>query len=85
MTLSTSELDAQIRRILSDVSAVPADEIHAEDSLAGDLGMDSVASLELLGMLDEAFGIELELEEAESITHVSQVLEIARTRVPVVS
>ena len=85
MTLSTSQLDAQILKILSDVSAIPVEEIRSEDSLSGDLGMDSVASLELLGMLDEEFGIELELEEAETITHVYQVLEIAHARVPVVS
>lgn len=75
------ELEPLILQMLSEVTAIPAQEIRPEHTLGGDLGMDSVASMELLAMLDERFGIELELEDAEHITDVRSVLALAKQRV----
>ncbi len=67
---------ARVLQILSDVSAVPPTEIKKSDLLAGDLGMDSVALMELLGMLDEEFGMEIELEAAQEIQDVGTILKL---------
>lgn len=75
MTRSPSRR-ARVLQILSDVSAVPPDEIRDGDLLAGDLGMDSVALMELLGMLDEELGLEVELEAAQEIQDVGTVLRM---------
>ncbi len=66
--------------ILSEVTAVPACDIKETDMLMADLGMDSVASMELLGMLDEEFGVEVELEEAQALDRVGSILDLVRER-----
>ena len=83
MTLSPIELRQKILQVLSDVSAVPVGDIEDDHELADDLGMDSVALMELLGMLDEQFGIELELEEAQRIDDVRKVMSVVGERLHV--
>lgn len=75
--ITSPDFRSRIIQILSDVSAVPAGDIKDSDLLGADLNMDSVASMELLGMLDEEFGIEIELEEAASIENVSAIIALA--------
>ncbi len=71
----------RIFRILSDLSAVPPQEIKVDDRLREDLGLDSVSSMELVSMLSEEFGIDIELEEAVQITTVSALLALADRRI----
>jgi acyl carrier protein len=80
MTTAQPTREMVILRILSDLTAIPPEEILPEHHLTVDLGMDSVASMELIGMLDETFGIEIELEEAMEIETVAAVLELAEKR-----
>ena len=79
--MSTNANHARVLQILSDVSAVPVDTIKVTDLLSADLGMDSVASMELLGMLDEEFGVEIELEEAQEIEDVGSILKLVDERI----
>jgi acyl carrier protein len=83
MNTTSPELRAQIVQLLSDVSAVPVADIKDTDHLTADLGMDSVAFMELLGMLDEEFGIEVELQAVQGIELVGTVIELVRERVHV--
>ena len=76
MNQTTTDLRTKILQVLSDVSAVPVDDIEDEHELAADLGMDSVALMELRGMLDEEFGIELELEHAQRTDDVGKVMAV---------
>lgn len=75
-----TQAEARIYRILSDLSAVPVTEIHADDRLREDLGLDSVGSMELVSMLSEEFAIEVELEEAVQITDVAGLMNLASRR-----
>lgn len=70
----------RIFRILSDLSAVPPQDIKVDDRLREDLGLDSVSSMELVSMLSEEFDLEIELEEAVQITTVSALLALADRR-----
>ena len=81
MTLSARD-ERKILQMLHEVTAIPVDEIKPEHTLGGDLGLDSVGSLELIGMLDDAFGIELDLEDSQRITDVAGVLALAAERLP---
>ncbi len=71
-------LEQSITAILSDLTAIPAERIQATDRLRGDLGMDSVASMELLGMLDEEFGVEVDLEDTLGVDTVAEVFALAQ-------
>lgn len=72
--------DHRIRRILSDLTAVPTDRIHDGDRLREDLGLDSVASMELLSMLAETFDIDVSMEEAMAAETVGAVMDLAKRR-----
>lgn len=70
--------EERVRRILSDLTAVPAAEIKTGDRLREDLGLDSVGSMELLSMLAEEFDIDVEMEEAAAVSDVAGLMELAR-------
>lgn len=77
------ELHRRVLKIISDVSGVPANRIEASDTLVADLGMDSVSSMELLGMLDEELGIEVEIDQVSSIQDVAAILALVSEQVHV--
>jgi len=77
MTTTSPDLHAGIFDIIHQLTAIPTAEIKLTDSLSGDLGMDSVTSMELIGLLDETYGIEVEMEETKDITTVQEVVDLA--------
>jgi len=46
--------------------SIPEGEIKLEDSIASDLGVDSVGLIELVTILEEKYGIEISSDEAAS-------------------
>jgi acyl carrier protein len=46
--------------------SIPESEIKANDSLADDLGIDSVGFVELVTLVEEKYGIEIDGREANS-------------------
>lgn len=77
---STLSLEDRVRTLISQVTAVPADQMQDGDRLREDLGMDSVASMELISMLSEELDVVVEMEEAAQVLTVGQVLTLARSR-----
>lgn len=73
-------LDDRVRALITQVTAVPADQLGDDDRLREDLGMDSVASMELLSMLSEELDVLVEMEEAAEVLTVGQVVALARSR-----
>ncbi|MCB9735833.1 MAG: acyl carrier protein [Deltaproteobacteria bacterium] len=69
-----------IRALIAQVSTVPQGLITREARLREDLALDSVASMELLSMLDESLGLELEMEDVLGIETVSGIVGLATTR-----
>lgn len=70
--------DQRIIAMITSVTAIPASEIRLDQTLAGDLGMDSVASMELFGMMDEAFQVEIEMSALTQLDDVQSVIDLAR-------
>jgi len=71
---------ATIRDLILEVSTVKAELITPEARLREDLALDSVASMELLSMLDESLGLELEMEDVLGIETVAGVVSLAKSR-----
>lgn len=69
--------------IVSDLTAIAPDDIKAEDRLREDLGLDSVASMELLSALAEDLELNIEMEEAIAITTVEEMVRAAEERLNV--
>ena len=76
--MSIDNLEQTIRAIITELTAVPEDEIGLEDRLREDLGMDSVSSMELISMLSEELDCDVELEDAMAVTDVKGVIELTR-------
>lgn len=77
MNASTpTQVDTQVLAILAQLTTVPLTDIRREDRLRADLGLDSVASMELLGMLADTFDIEVPLEETLAVQSVQEVLDL---------
>lgn len=69
-----------VRDLILQVSAVNAATITEEARLREDLALDSVASMELLSLLDESLGLELEMEDVLGIETVGGVVALAAAR-----
>ncbi|MBT3220583.1 MAG: acyl carrier protein [Proteobacteria bacterium] len=76
--MSTETLEQTIRTIITELTAVPEDEINLEDRLREDLGMDSVSSMELISMLSEELDVDVELEDAMAVTDVKGVIALTQ-------
>jgi len=63
--------------VLEKISGVAREKLTADMQLVGELGINSVKSLELLVDLEERLGIEISDEEAGAIATVGDVLERA--------
>lgn len=70
----------QVLKLLGQLTTVPREDIKPTDNLRADLGLDSVAAMELVSMLAEQLSIEIELEDAMQIETVGQVIELVRER-----
>lgn len=74
-----SEMLVEITRVLSSDFDVPAGEIGPDSSL-GDLGIDSVAAVELADVLRERYGIAIGDEELTADNTVAQVIELVAAK-----
>ena len=70
--------EARIFRILTELTAIPADEIKRTDRLREDLGMDSVASMELLSAMAEELDLDVGVEDVADVKTVQAVVDLAR-------
>jgi acyl carrier protein len=70
--------ERMVFEILHELTAIPVERIQAQHKLVSDLGMDSVRSMEMLGMLEEKTGIQMDLEAAMAVEDVASVIELVR-------
>ncbi len=66
-----------IRTLIAQVSPAPIADIRAESRLREDLGLDSVASMELLSLMDDRLGLVLEMEDVIGVTTVGAMVALA--------
>jgi acyl carrier protein len=67
------DFEQTLHRILFELTAIPAEDIKPEHKLRADLGLDSVASMELVSMLSEEMNIDISI----AVEDVRGVLELA--------
>ena len=74
---------AKIREIISVELRIDEAQVRGSARLRTDLGMDSVAALNILFAAEEAFGIEgIEVSEIATVTTVADVESLVRRYVP---
>jgi len=70
-----SEVAAKVKEIIMDKLGTSEEKITPEASFRNDLGADSLSTVELMMELEEAFGVEIEDEEAEKIQTVKDAID----------
>ena len=69
-----SEIQEKVVKIIVDKLSVPASEVTPEATLTGDLGADSLDTVELVMEFEKEFGIQVADEEAEKFQTVGDVI-----------
>ena len=69
-----SEVEAKVKSIISDKLGVDEAEVKPEASFTGDLGADSLDTVELIMEFEKAFGISIPDDKAEQITTVGEAI-----------
>lgn len=75
-----SDVFTTVRSLIAQVSPTRLEDIRAESRLREDLALDSVASMELLSLIDDELGLALEMEEVVGITTVGAMVALADRR-----
>ena len=69
-----SDIQNKVTEIIVDKLGVEAAEVSAEKSFTGDLGADSLDTVELIMEFEKEFGISIPDDEAEKISTVGDAI-----------
>lgn len=75
-----AELEAKVKKIISEQLGVQESDVKPEASFVNDLGADSLDTVELVMALEEEFGIEIPDEDAEKITTVQNAIDYIKAK-----
>jgi acyl carrier protein len=75
-----ADVDAKVKKIISEQLGVPEGDVKPEASFVNDLGADSLDTVELVMALEEEFGIEIPDEDAEKIATVQNAIEYIKAK-----
>jgi acyl carrier protein len=75
-----ADVDAKVKKIISEQLGVPESDVKPEASFVNDLGADSLDTVELVMALEEEFGIEIPDEDAEKIATVQNAIEYIKAK-----
>ena len=70
----------RLKKIIVDRLGVDESEIKEESSFKDDLGADSLDVVELIMELEDAFGLDISDEDAETIATVGDVIKYVEAR-----
>ena len=70
-----ASIEDRIKSVTAQVLEIDASTIKPEHNFGADLGAESVQSVELVAMFEEEFGIEMDEDEALSVTTVGAATE----------
>ncbi|MBI4657120.1 MAG: acyl carrier protein [Elusimicrobia bacterium] len=73
-------LEARVKKIITEQLAVDASEVTPDAQFVQDLGADSLDTVELVMALEEEFDIEIPDEEAEKIQTVGQAMDYIKNK-----
>lgn len=71
----------KIKEIVSQQLGVDADEITMDSTFVEDLGADSLDVVELVMAMEDEFDLEIDEEEADGISTISDVVEYIKAKI----
>ena len=72
--MADNNLEARLRKIISDQLGVDEEQVVASASFTDDLNADSLDLVELIMSIEEEFGVEIPDEQAEKIATVGDAM-----------
>jgi acyl carrier protein len=75
-----ADIEAKVKKIISEQLGVPEGDVKPEASFVNDLGADSLDTVELVMALEEEFGVEIPDEDAEKIATVQNAVEYIKAK-----
>ncbi len=75
-----AEIEAKVKKIISEQLGVPEADVKPEASFVNDLGADSLDTVELVMALEEEFGVEIPDEDAEKIATVQNAIDYVKAK-----
>ena len=75
-----AEVDAKVKKIISEQLGVPEADVKPEASFVNDLGADALDTVELVMALEEEFGVEIPDEDAEKIATVQNAIDYIKAK-----
>ncbi len=75
------EMEQRVKKVVAEQLGVSEAEIKSESSFVGDLGADSLDTVELVMALEEEFECEIPDEEAEKITTVQHAIDYVNSHI----
>ena len=79
--MTPSTIETRIRTALADYLKRPAATIDSRQSLRDDLGLDSMATIELLFRIEEVFDLQIPDEDLQKLITVADVIDYVKTRI----
>jgi acyl carrier protein len=79
--MTMADVDAKVKKIISEQLGVPEADVKPEASFVNDLGADSLDTVELVMALEEEFSVEIPDEDAEKISTVQNAIEYIKAKV----
>ncbi len=81
MAVDKDDVARRVKEVTARVLNVDADKIQPTDTFSGDLGAESIQSIELVAAFEEEFNIEMDEDEALSVTNVGKAIEFIHDNV----
>ena len=75
-----SDIEERVTKVVVEQLGVSEDQVKGSASFVGDLGADSLDTVELVMALEEEFETEIPDEEAEKITTVGEAIKYIEER-----
>jgi acyl carrier protein len=75
-----AEVEAKVKKIISEQLGVPESDVKPEASFVNDLGADSLDTVELVMALEEEFSVEIPDEDAEKIATVQNAVDYIKAK-----
>jgi acyl carrier protein len=79
--MEPQEIESKVKHIISTQLEVPPDKLSGSSSFVDDLKADSLAVVELVLALEEAFHIEIPDEDTEQIKTVQDAVDYVKAHV----
>jgi len=74
-------LEEKVKEIIAEQLSIEVSQIKAESSFIEDLGADSLATVELILALEDAFDIEVPEDDAEKLLTVQNAIDYIKANV----